>query len=299
MKKKLLAIVPLVLAILLAACGPAQQNQVLCPLNYGNSTEDCKYSASSSNDGNHEFVPALQLGQNQVAIYRPSGDRPVKLVQGIGFHEIPNKYSTIWPTDTRTLRTESDTAKCADLLAVHECDTMLTDVLLKGGVKAVLNFQVEYQLKLTDANAATYASAFQSYADFMDKFNRFVRAEFRNAPSIDSALYTNGDIKAALITYYSSRVTTWEYASLIDIKSVSIREFDIPGINTSSTTIQQSQGEQNASAYATQQAIACPYQTEEWKAYCMAIFIWSQKNDGSQPPVPPVAVPTAIPTPGQ
>lgn len=287
-------------AIVFTACGPVtQQNQVLCPLNYGASQEDCKYAAQDPNDGNHQFLPALELQQNQVAIYRPSGDRAVVFVTGIGYHEVPDKYSTKWPTDSRLLRTEGDpAAKCsAEIVANHECDTTLTGVLLMGGTKAILDFQLEYQLVINQQNATKFATNFNGYADFMDKFNKFVRDQFRNAPTVDPALYTNGDIKAALATYYKTQAETWEYSELIEIKAVGIREFEIPGISTGAVSIQQSQGEQQASAYATQQSIACGDYTEEaWRAYCQAVYVWYLKNDGSAAPVPPVDYPGPVPS---
>lgn len=70
---------------------------------------------------------------------------------------------------------------------------------------------------------------------------------------------------------------------------------DVNGIDTGAE-LQQEQGVRNAEAFAAEQAIACGrYADENARAYCMAVYIWSRKQDASAPLVPPLPLPTAAP----
>jgi hypothetical protein len=276
-------------------------DQVLCPINYDVANEDCRVQANNPNPSVYEILPAVELQNNEVGVFRPPADKPPQLVRGIGYHGVPAKYTLIFPTNLRTVKTDrnyKDPTKCTDEQRnFNECDSSLDNVRLKGGVLATIDYEVDYTIVASDGNASQLLDT-GGYANLVQRLTSFLRAGFRNATTIDPALYATGDINSALISYYKQVLGDWPEHGLVNISDIRIRSITVEGSNTSSTTLQQQQGLADAQMFATQQAVICQNIKDPYAcAYTMSVFIWSKKaNDLNPLPMP---TPGIAPTPQQ
>lgn len=263
-------------------------SELLCPINYDLADEPCHTGRQKYDSKRFEVLPAVQLGPNQAAVYQPAGGQPPELVQGIGYHEVPQRYSLIYPTNLRTIKTERDLtnpAKCTpEQQGWGECNTPLDNVRLQGAVEAVIDYEVDL---LVEINPDTVDGLVEigGYPALVDRLTSFVRSEFRDATAIDPALYQTGNISQALEEYYLPLIEAWEYGYLVDITALRIRSVTIEG-DVSASALTYIQQEQAAEAYATQMAVICRDVESEFAcAQHMAVFHWEQAGAQGQPPL--------------
>lgn len=297
MKKFLLPLLGMLLLLALSACvAPPPVNQLWCPINYDTTKAECVDAVVNPDPVLWEPQKALSLAtQDQVALFVPPGDAPIKIVRGIGSHRIPEKYAVIYYENPRTLRALKDKNFCPkEELDLGECDVTLDNVRLLGAVLAKYDYEITFEI-VVNSETAPILAKIGGHKALVTKMNNFLRGDFRVAP-LDPALFPQGKLDAELIVLDTSKLAKWEYASLVKIKSVAIRSLSVQGYEAKPQDLQVDQGNKAASAFATQQAIACPYKEEAWRAYCMAVYVWSQKQEGALPQ-PPVGQPTVV-TPG-
>lgn len=274
------------LALGIAACG-GTQSKVICPINYDASGAAECFVGTVNDSVTQQEMDAVQLQQNQIGIFQPpgkAGDRPVKIVEGIGAHSVPARYTIILPTNSRTYKTDrnyNNPDKCpAEFAQMGECDSTLDSILLKDGVSATADIEIDYQLNISQATADQFVKL-GSYQGFMSVLKSHVRDSFRNASSVSKDEYEKGTFKRSLHDLWWTQLTdkNWKYATLVVFTDLRLRSAEPVGIDA--------QGSQKAQAYATQVAIACPpnvYTDQNARVECEKAFIWSQKTDSSQPP---------------
>ncbi len=134
----------------------------------------------------------------------------------------------------------------------------------------------------------------------MKSLDGYSRTEFRRANEVDPASYTDGSMDGLLQAKYTSLMASWEYArtGVVIVNEVRVRKTSVQGYEAQATDIQGEQGERQAEAFATQTVIACgSFQEEAYRAYCMAVYVWSLKDDGSDPPQVPANYAPITPSP--
>lgn len=283
-----------VASFLLVGCAP-NVNQIWCPISYDTVKEECREATQNPDPVRWEAQAALQLGQNEVAIYQPPGDEKVQIIRGIGAHKVPAKYSYIYKDNERLLHSLAKFEFCPKTeLDLAECDVTLDQVRLQGAVMAAFDYDVNFTVLVNEQTAPRLAKI-GGHKALIDKLNRQFRGFMKNSP-YDPKLYPQGKLDPLLLQHANAAIADWEYKDLIELKKVTIRSLTVSGYETKSQDLQNTQAENSASAFATQQAIACPYRDEQSRAYCMAIFIWSQKKEGNmpQPPIPAQGTPVPV-----
>lgn len=264
-------------------------SEVLCPINYTLSDEGCEVGKQRYDSKRLEVLPAVQLAQNEAAIYQPPGDNPARLVEGIGYHEIPQKYSFIYPTNIRTIKTERDftnPGKCTEeQQRFGECNSPLDNVRLQGAVEATIDYEIDIELLVSNATAGVLLEL-GGYPQLVSRLTSYVRSAFRDATAIDPALYETGNISDELRDYYLPVLEAWEYADVIQIRALRIRSVSLDNDDISTSALSFMQQERAAEAYATQMAVIC--QNIESDVACaqhMAVFQWEQNGADGMPPL--------------
>lgn len=276
-----------VMSVLVSACVAPNVSQIWCPINYDTVKEKCIDAVVNPDPVKWEAHRAVSLGQNQVAIFVPPGDAPMEIYRGIGVHRVPEKYTVVYYENQRTLRALKDKSFCPkEELDWGECDVSLDNVRLLNAVLAKYDYEVNFEV-VVNAETARILAKIGGHKNLVMKLNNYLRGEFRVAP-LDPQLFPQGRLDAELITLNAGKLSKWEYSNLIAIKGIAIRSLSVQGYEAKPQDLQVDQGNKSASAFATQQAIACPYKDEAWRAYCMAVYVWSQKSEGN-PPQPPAA----------
>lgn len=291
-----LLLVAVMLGGLLAACSPAPVNKILCPLNYDLvGGEDCKSATSNPDPVKYQLLDAVLLNQGWVGFYTQPGDRGVLKLDTIGYNSAPAIYTKVYPTLKQTYRTVSSFDACTQFEKDYKlCATPLDNIRLRGAVGATVNFELDFKV-LGDVkeNAIAFAGFEEGYLGLIKALDGYMRSSaFRNANDIDASSYADGTMDQKLIDLFSTRLKKWQYASLVEFGDMRLRGLSVEGYNGSSVDLQSQQGVAAAKAYATMEATACnQYSQEAFRSYCMAVFIWSRKTDGSPMPVAPVGYP--------
>lgn len=280
-------------SLILAACAAPNAAKVYCsknPATVPAGQPVCRVNDNKINNNVEIEVPALQVGNQQVAIYYgySENEKPI-VIDNVGYHPYPASQAIIIPLSVLDFRTDSnssgDFCKAQGLRCIDVIGNVTIVYTGADGQNRVVNnitIQVLGSLKfLVNDNTIDKwltLNRVDPVSDFWSKFWDVVRVPKVIKINVDPVGDQWGtNTNQAVATVFNDRLANWEFADLFELTNgtIIVKSIDLPV----TTSEEGASNASNVDAIATQAAVE-KYEAESF-ATQRAVICQGISNDGA------------------